>query len=223
MTNRLIFLKALIVFATGIVLLSSSASFAAPVIASDVVHTIKSMQEKYGVGYVRMVMPGVLYRGGTNPVAKGSEYRNPLNGSTLQALCNDGFDAAVYGYPNNWKGGAGISARCENGQLTYVMKKWDRPSDVADVMKELYNIINEGKGAMYVHCWYGVHASGMIASAALKQFCGLSDEQAVSYWKSTVSASSLWYPKVIAAIRSFKPNPSLGLSPEQQRRVCPQL
>jgi hypothetical protein len=100
------------------------------------------------------------------------------------------------------------------------MKRWDYPSEVRSVLESLHRIIQEGRGAMYVHCWYGVHASGYIAAVALMQFCGFSPEAAVEYWNSNVAAS-IRYEKVQNMIRAFKPYPDLEISPGLQARVCP--
>ena len=187
--------------------------------APSVTVLIPDMMKQYGVSNLRMVMPGVLYRGGSTAGTENN--RAPLLSSTQQALCNGGFSAIVYGYGNNWHGGSGQSISCSNGQATYVSKRWDHPGEIHDAMKELHDIITQQKGAMYVHCWYGVHASGTLASAALRQFCGLSGDQAVRYWESTVPSRSLWYPNVLSAIRNFQPDPALSISEEEKKRVCP--
>src|SRR4051812_7264420 len=95
----------------GLMLFADSAS-ADPVIANDVVNTIPSMQQEYGVSNVRMVMPGVLYRGGSTVVGRGQSGRIPLQPGSLDALCNDGFDAVVYGYSKGWKGPPVIQKEC---------------------------------------------------------------------------------------------------------------
>ena len=203
----------------ALAMIATSAASAAPVIAGNVTQTIKELQDRYHTSYVRMVMPGVLYRGGST---QGNEKAHlPLNNDSLNRLCEDGFDAVVYGYGNNF--GGPKTGSCSKGTISYVSKRWDHPNEIHDVMVELHNIIVEGKGAMYVHCWYGVHASGTLAATALRQFCGLSGDQAVKYWESTVPSSKLWYPNVISAIKAFKPDPSLNISPDQQARVCPNL
>ena len=186
---------------------------AEPPAGPDVTHVIPGSHAKYGVNNFKMVIPGVLYRGGgTGPQA-------PLTSAPLQALCADGFVAAVYAYGKGWQGGP-RSVSCGAGQLTYVSKRWDHPDEQHEIMKRLHSIIQEGHGAMYVHCWYGIHASGYIAATALKQFCGLSDERAVAYWNSNVP-QKIQYPAVRAKVRGFKPFPELQITAEQQARVCP--
>jgi len=109
-----------------------------------------------------------------------------LTAASAQALCQAGFDAVVYAYTTGWSGGD-KSIKCANGPLTYTMKRWDDPDAVQGVLKEIHNIIQDGHGAMYPHCYSGVHASGFEVTAALMQFCGLSDEEGVRYWNSNVA------------------------------------
>jgi hypothetical protein len=92
-------------------LLSNTSASAEVVNAPNVSTTIPSMMKQYGVSNLRMVMPGVLYRGGSTAGTENT--RAPLQSSSQQALCNDGFDAIVYGYSNNWHGGSGISISCD--------------------------------------------------------------------------------------------------------------
>jgi hypothetical protein len=205
--------------AVASLLLWSTSVLAEVVNAPNVTLLIPSMMKQYDVSYLRMVMPGVLYRGGSTT---GTEKDHaPLQPNSRQALCNDGFQAIVYGYGNSWHGGSGVTVSCAKGRATYVSKRWDHPDEIHDVMKELHDLIVQRKGPMYVHCWYGVHASGTLAATALRQFCGLSGDQAVRYWEGTVTPSSLWYPTVISAIRNFRPDPALNLSQEDKERVCP--
>lgn len=200
-------------------ILSGAPASAEIVTAPNVTALIPGMMKQYGVSNLRMVMPGVLYRGGST--AGTERNQGPLQPGSQQALCNDGFSAIVYGYGNNWRGGSSVAVSCAKGQATYVSKRWDHPNEIHDAMKTLHDIISGQKGAMYVHCWYGVHASGTLAAAALRQFCGLSGDQAVRYWEGTVPSSKLWYPGVLRAIRSFQPDPALNISEEEKKRVCP--
>jgi len=197
-------------------LLLSVSAGAAPMESVNLTTQNKAANARYDLFNYKTVMPGVLYRGGsTGP--KGS--KAPLSVKATAALCQDGFDAAVYAYSTGWKGDD-KPIQCEGGQLTYTMKRWDRPKEQRVVLEELRNIIVEGKGAMYVHCYYGVHASGYIVTTALMQFCGLTPEQGVAYWNSNV-AKSIQYEKVQKMIRAFKPYEDLKISAAQQARVCP--
>ena len=58
-----------------------------------------------GLTHFRVVMPGVLYRGGTEgPRASVDGPRRPLQNQSLQALCRAGFSQAVYAYRTGWNG-----------------------------------------------------------------------------------------------------------------------
>ncbi len=98
-------MKKAFVFAS--LLLSSTPVSAEVVTAPNVTALIPSMMKQYDVSYLRMVMPGVLYRGGST--AGTEKAHSPLQSSSQQALCNDGFQAIVYGYGNNWRGGPGVT------------------------------------------------------------------------------------------------------------------
>ncbi len=200
--------------------LISTVAQAAPMEGVSLTTLNKQADVKYGVYNYKPVMPGVLYRGGSTTSTPTGQ-QAPLSSSSQQALCNDGFDAAVYAYPAGWSGGD-KSIRCANGQMTYVDRRWDHPNEVHDVMAELHNIIVEGKGAMYVHCYYGVHASGFLATVALMQFCGLKGQAAIDYWDSNVPAK-IRYPKVHDMINAYRVDPALAITPEQAARVCPSV
>lgn len=204
------------ILASVMILMGQWANAAVPVVDS-VTQEIPGARAKYGVSNFKMVMPGVLYRGGNT----GGVNQVPMQSQSVQALCNDGFVSAVYAYGANWPGGVQTS-QCTGGSLNYIMKRWDHPTEVSDVMRELYEVIQRGQGAMYVHCWYGVHASGLIVTAALQQFCGLSADEAVDYWDSNV-APTIRYPKVQAMIRAFRADPALQIPANVQARICPRV
>jgi protein-tyrosine phosphatase len=93
-------------------------------------------------------------------------------------------------------------------------------SGLAAVHRQVYDTIkNKGK-PVFIHCWYGIHATGAVAATALMQFCNISPQQAVAYWKVGVPAK-LQYPKVIQSIMSFKPNPELQLTSDEREKYCP--
>lgn len=160
------------------------------------------------------VLPGVLYRGG------GEGEREPLSHSTLQTLCNQGFESAVYVYNTGWQGEQNIS--CASSALNYSYHQWDSQRQQRQILEQLYDTIQNQRGPMYVHCWYGVHASGLVAAISLMQFCGYSGEQAVQYWNEHVPRS-IQYARVQNKIRAFEVYPDLRISSDAQARVCPQL
>jgi hypothetical protein len=165
----------------------------------------------HGIRDFREVMPGVLYRGGAN------NGHAPLSHDELNALCEDDIGTAIYLYTTGFSGPS--VTHCSKGSLDYIDKGWEGSGRTA-VHKQIYDVIkNKGK-PVFIHCWYGIHATGAVAATALMQFCNVSPQQAVNYWKVGVPAK-LQYPKVIQSIMSFKPDPALRLTPEERDQYCP--
>jgi len=167
----------------------------------------------HGIRDFREVMPGALYRGGAN------NGHAPLSHDELNALCEDDIGTAIYLYTTGFSGPS--VTHCSKGSLNYIDKGWEG-SGRAAVHKQIYDTI-KGKGKpVFIHCWYGIHATGAVAATALIQFCNLPPKQAVDYWKVGVPAK-LQYPKVIQSIMGFKPDPALQLTPEERDQYCPRF
>jgi hypothetical protein len=116
----------------------------------------------HGIRDFREVMPGVLYRGGAN------NGHAPLSKSELNALCEDDIGTAIYLYTTGFTGPSATS--CSKGSLNYIDKGWEG-SGRAAVHRQVYDTIkNKGK-PVFIHCWYGIHATGAVAATALMQFC----------------------------------------------------
>ena len=81
---------------------------------------------------------------------------------------------------------------------------------------------NPDRGPVLVHCWNGLHYAGMVSALALRQFCGLSAEQAEAYWRANANRGAN-YPLIIDNLKRFKPLPELALTAEEQQAVCPNL
>jgi hypothetical protein len=165
----------------------------------------------HGIRDFREVMPGVLYRGGAN------NGHAPLSHDELKALCEDNIGTAIYLYTTGFSSPS--VTQCSKGSLDYIDKGWEGQGRAA-VHKQIYNSIKSKGKAIFIHCWYGIHATGAVAATALMQFCNLTPKQAVEYWKVGVPAK-LQYPKVIQSIMSFKPDPALQLTPEERDQYCP--
>lgn len=105
--------------------------------------------------------------------------------------------------------------------MSYIDRSWEG-KDRADVHRQIYEAIKSKGSPVFIHCWNGIHATGAVAATALMQFCGISAQQAVDYWKVGI-AKNLQYPKVIKSIMSFKPDPALQLTPEEQSQYCPKF
>lgn len=84
------------------------------------------------------------------------------------------------------------------------------------------SIRNPERGPVLIHCWNGLHYAGMVSALALRQFCGLSAEQAEAYWRANANRGAN-YPLIMANLRNFKPIADLTLTPEEQQSVCPNL
>jgi hypothetical protein len=167
----------------------------------------------HGIRDYREVMPGALYRGGA---ANG---RAPLNQSELDALCNAGMGTAYYLYSTGLRGPS--VTHCSKGDLDYSFEGWEGKGR-AIIHQQIYNTIKTKGKPVFVHCWNGIHATGAVAATALMQFCGISAQQAVQYWKVGV-APRVQYPSVIRNIESFQPNSKLLLTPEEQATYCPKF
>jgi hypothetical protein len=167
----------------------------------------------HGIRDYREVMPGVLYRGGAN------NGRAPLKQDQLDALCEAGIGSAVYLYKTGFSGPATI--HCSKGTLEYTYEGWEGAGRAA-VHQQIYNAI-KGKGKpVFIHCWNGIHATGAVAATALMQFCDLSPQKAVEYWKVGI-APRVQYSSVIQNIEKFQTNPKLQLTPEERKEYCPQF
>lgn len=184
----------------------------------------------YGVRNFRVVLDGLVYRGGANnffPNRAGDVKRNnhnPLKAEALQTLCENDFDTAVYLYGTNFAS-APKNVTCDRGRrLTYLsLPPLDRNENVTKILRLIHErIVSENSKRIYLHCWNGWHASGFISALTLRQFCGLSADDAVAYWDRNTDGNNKAsrYKKIREQIRSFKPDPALGLSADQKTRLC---
>jgi hypothetical protein len=167
----------------------------------------------HGIRDYREVMPGVLYRGGAN------NGRAPLRQDQLNALCEAGFGTAVYLYRTGFSGPSTVV--CSKGSLRYIVEGWEGKGRAA-VDQQIYDVIKSKDKPIFIHCWNGIHATGAVAATALMQFCNISPQEAVEYWKVGI-APRVQYPSVIRSIEGFQRNPGLQLTPQQQKQYCPQF
>jgi hypothetical protein len=181
----------------------------------DVMNNTQATHFKIGdLKDFRVVIPGVLYRGGN---AGGGH--QPIPQSHLDKLCASGFSQGMYMYADNYDKNAKIT-KCEKSTLEYNtfgggLK--DR-NLVYAFLKRMKDIIENKKGPMYVHCWNGWHASGEMSAFALMQFCGLTKEQGQAYWNANVPKRDV--NKVLRPSR-FEIFDDLRISSEDQARICP--
>lgn len=181
----------------------------------------------YGVRNFREVLKGVVYRGGANNVYNkyGSrDNSNPLPPIGLRNLCQEGFGVSVYLYTTNYET-ADPSQTCNSirgaNRLDYL--QMDPRRNPRDILRLVHAaIVEPDNGPIYLHCWNGWHASGLISALALRQFCGVSAEAAVIYWERNTDGDSN-YPHIKSQIRAFSPYNDLQISASAQRAICPTL
>lgn len=185
----------------------------------------------YGVRNFRVVLDGLVYRGGANnffPNQPGDVKRNnhnPLKTEALRTLCENNFDQAIYLYGTNFKS-APKEVPCSNGRkLSYSsLPPLDQNKNVTKILELIHQRIasETSKGRIYLHCWNGWHASGFISAIVLRQFCGFGGDEAVAYWDRNTDGNNKAsrYMRIRAQIRDFKPNPALLLSGDQKTRLC---
>ena len=200
-----------------------------------------SHENLYGTRNFREILRGVLYRGGANNKFNKYQKRNntnPLQNHGLENLCEEGFARAVYLYETNFDT-AKKSVRCKSFTGESVSE-----NEFADDRQKLNNFAyqqltafdetNEEKfikmihdaltgkieSPIYMHCWNGWHASGMVSAMALQQFCNWTPEHALNYWTQNTDGNSSGYEKVKARIRGFKPYSAYKITADMQRLVC---
>ena len=187
----------------------------APVLAKAQANIYSTGSTVAGIRDFREVLRGTLYRGGAN------NGQAPLNSAQLRAMCERNMGVSVYLYNKGFSDPGPIS--CGQGQMVYATKMWSRDAAVAEVLQAIYNSIITGGKPVFIHCWYGIHATGMVAAMALMQFCDVNAETAVNYWKVGI-APALQYPHVIEKIRSFRPIQNLRITDQATKnRICPQM
>lgn len=186
----------------------------------------------YGVRNMRVVLNGILYRGGANNVFNVHQKRpndNPLPNEGLDHLCEEGFSTSVYLYEKNYETAPKLT-RCTSvfkvsNELDYrQLSPLSSEVDARAVLKIIYDRLmsNSDQSPIYLHCWNGWHASGFISALSLRQFCGLNESQAVSYWDRNTDGYNTEpkYESIRRKIRNFKPFQEFQISAELKRKIC---
>ncbi|HEX4926225.1 MAG TPA: hypothetical protein VFV50_19180, partial [Bdellovibrionales bacterium] len=168
----------------------------------------------YGTRNFRVVLNGVLYRGGGNNHKHRVNPRNntnPLQDDALENLCKEGFTSVFYTYKTGWEK-ARTNVTCDSfrdssNRLDYASVDPLKGDGLYPILKAVHKTIESPKsnGPVYVHCWNGWHASGFVSAVALIQFCGIDNETAVAYWTRTQDSDPAKYAGVIKRIRAFQP------------------
>ena len=186
----------------------------------------KGFEELYGVRNMRPILHGIAYRGGANNIYHKTNKRdnkNPLQKSSLENLGKEGFSRAIYLYNKNFTKRQVLNI--EGHKLVYERKYYSTPDTIDYVLFIVkQNIESEKAGPIYLHCWNGWHASGMIAAVILMQFCDYTHKQAMDYWslgtdrKETQGAK---FSKIEKRINQFEPYDYLKIPKDIQDEICP--
>ncbi len=189
------------------------------------------LEALYGTRNFRVILTGVAYRGGANNKwhrSASRDNRNPLPDDGLDNLCEEGFAHSFYLYSTNFENAPPItrcsSPRNESQVLLYRQRNPTEEQDSYDMLRTVYETIKDNsRGPVYLHCWNGWHASGLIAAKILRQFCGLSADEAVRYWDRNTDGhnSEQGYESIRHRIREFVPYAEFAITGSEAAEICP--
>ncbi|AFY00489.1 hypothetical protein [Bdellovibrio bacteriovorus] len=181
----------------------------------------------WGTRNFRVVLHGVLYRGGANnkyfdPPRSNT---NPLPTTGLNNLCKEDFSAAVYLYSENFAT-APKSVKCQNTShqdQTLAYKQYAAAGENEKILAMVYDRIKgKSNGPIYAHCWNGWHSSGLISGMVLKQFCGWSNEKVDAYWMQNTDGNNQGFETIRKRLRDFKPLVKFSITAEERSLICPE-
>ncbi len=172
----------------------------------------------------RVVLHGVLYRSGANNVYSKKNKReneNPLPAQGLKALCEQNFSTVFYLYKKNYDSNT-KDVSCKDNAMTYQQLSGLDAKNEYQFLETIFKNIKQRQGKpILVHCWNGWHASGYIATLALRQFCHFDKEEAKAYWIKNTDGNSKGYDKLVKRIQSFEPKKEFKISDEVMTEICP--
>ncbi|KHD89162.1 MAG: hypothetical protein OM95_04900 [Bdellovibrio sp. ArHS] len=184
------------------------------------------VEELWGTRNFRVVLHGVMYRGGANNkyLNPSRNNVNPLPTVGLNNLCKEDFGASVYLYSENYST-APKSVTCQNtSHQTHTLqyKQYAAAGENEAILQMVYNRI-KGKlnGPIYAHCWNGWHSSGLIAGMALKQFCGWSNDKVDAYWVKNTDGNSSGFTTIRNRLKAFKPYVKFSITAAERAAICP--
>lgn len=184
-------------------------------------------EELWGTRNFRVVLHGVMYRGGANnkyfsPVRSNT---NPLPTTGLSNLCKEDFSAAVYLYSENYST-APKSVKCKNTShqdQTLNYKQYAAAGENEKILAMVFDRIKgKSNGPIYAHCWNGWHSSGLISGMALKQFCGWSNDKVDAYWMKNTDGNNQGFETIRKRLRDFKPLVKFSITAEERKLICPE-
>lgn len=179
----------------------------------------------YGTRNMRVVLNGVVYRGGANNVYnkfQKNDNENPLPKMALENLFAAGFSKVVYLYSKNFDSACKFIGTGSNSKtLKYTQNTLSNDEQIHQFLELVYNNLNDPEeGPIYIHCWNGWHQSGYASALILMQFCGYTNEQALNYWKKCAAGNLSKYKHIEKAILKFEPYKDLKISSNIEKQIC---
>lgn len=180
----------------------------------------------YGTRNMRVVLNGIVYRGGANNYYNKNNKRdneNPMPEEGLENLLNEGFSTVIYLYSKNFAYSKKSIGPNKNGKyLKYIQNSLSNEKEIKQFLELVYNNIKDTTaGPIYIHCWNGWHQSGYASALVLMQFCGFSNDEAYSYWEKCAAGDLSKYSHIKKAIYKFKPYKDFQISDEIKSIICP--
>ena len=187
----------------------------------------------YGTRNMRTILHGVAYRGGANnyfhKTAKRNNH-NPLPDDGIRNLCSEGFSASIYLYRQNFETAPPKdTCGCVDGgwnEHNYYQFDYNDQDHIYQALKLVYDAaVNDSIGPVYLHCWNGWHASGLLSALSLQQFCGFDKWQAINYWDLGTDGAnnSPRYQTIREIIKNFEPYPDLMIKDSLGNKICPEM
>lgn len=168
-----------------------------------------SLSAQAQIKNTQSVLGGALTRAGNKNMKQ-------LDDQQLAQLCEQGYSSAYFMY----EGAQARTVNCSRGSITYSSTSI---SSAPQILQNVSSSLRGHGGKVFVHCYNGAHASGYVAAVAMKQFCGLSSDQAFAYWKKTLGGYDL-SPKGKASIQkriaNYSVDASLTLSASERSQLC---
>lgn len=180
----------------------------------------------YGTRNMRVVLNGIVYRGGANNYYNKNNKReneNPMPEEGLVNLLNEKFSTVIYLYSKNFADSKKSIGPDKNGKyLNYLQNSLSNEKEIRQFLELVYsNIKDSTAGPIYIHCWNGWHQSGYASAIILMQFCGFTNDEAYSYWEKCAAGDLSKYSHIKKAIYKFKPYKEFQISDEIKSIICP--
>jgi len=180
----------------------------------------------YGTRNMRVVLNGIVYRGGANNYYNKNNKRdneNPMPEEGLENLLKEGFSTVIYLYSKNFADSKKSIGPDKSGKsLNYIQNSLSNEKEIKQFLELVFkNTKDSTAGPIYIHCWNGWHQSGYASALVLMQFCGFSNDEAYSYWEKCAAGDLSKYSHIKKAIYKFKPIKEFQISEEVKSIICP--